>query len=139
MTEPNVPIPTMREVAMNRRKLTLPLIILLSGTALAGKVSKQEPALPADFKSDGCSLFPDGNYRDCCVEHDKAYYVGGSWQQRLRADSKLFACVTRHAGIQNKLVAPFMWIGVRVGGPRYIPTPYRWGYGNDIQDKNQKK
>ena len=85
--------------------------------------------LPADFKSDGCSLFPDGDYRNCCVEHDRAYYFGGSLRERRRADNKLFKCVAATRGFQHKIIAPVMWIGVRVGGVSFLPTPFRWGFG----------
>lgn len=81
------------------------------------------------FKSDGCSLFPDGGYQDCCVAHDKAYYFGGSWKERWRADKKLFKCVAGKRGFQHKFIAPVMWLGVRVGGVSWLPTRFRWGFG----------
>ncbi len=85
--------------------------------------------VPANFKSDGCSLFPDGDYLDCCVAHDKAYYVGGSWTKRWRADKKLFKCVVAKKGLKHKIIAPLMWLGVRVGGVHWLPTSFRWGFG----------
>lgn len=84
---------------------------------------------PVKFKSDGCSLFPDGKYRDCCVAHDAAYFSGGSWTMRWRADKKLFKCVTAKKGIEHKFIAPLMWIGVRIGGVHFLPTSFRWGFG----------
>jgi len=53
----------------------------------------------APFTSDGCSSFPDGTLKqqelwlDCCVEHDKAYWLGGDYADRLQADKDLEACV----------------------------------------------
>jgi len=50
------------------------------------------------FTTDGCSLFPDGTLKDntlwksCCIEHDKAYWRGGSYPERQAAD---------HAGIMG--------------------------------------
>ena len=44
------------------------------------------------FTSDGCSVFPDGTisqsrkWLKCCVEHDKAYWLGGTYAERLAAD-----------------------------------------------------
>ncbi len=35
---------------------------------------------------------------DCCEIHDKAYYFGGSWKMRLKADNKLFKCVAKKKG-----------------------------------------
>ena len=109
-------------------------ILLLLSAFSVGAFAQTESVLtiktvPADFKSDGCSLFPDGDYRNCCVEHDKAYYFGGSWRERRRADNKLFKCVADTKGFQHKLIAPVMWIGVRVGGVSFLPTPFRWGFG----------
>jgi hypothetical protein len=83
----------------------------------------------ATFKSDGCSMFPDGKYRDCCVEHDRAYFGGGSWTQRWRADKKLFKCVAAKKGFEHKFIAPLMWLGVRAGGVSWLPTRFRWGFG----------
>ena len=85
--------------------------------------------IPVTFISDGCSLFPDCDYRDCCVEHDKAYYFGGSWTKRWRADKKLFKCVAGKKGFQHKFIAPVMWLGVRFGGVSWLPTSFRWGFG----------
>lgn len=85
--------------------------------------------MPSDFKSDGCSLFPDGNYRACCVEHDKDYYFGGSGAERKASDKRLYKCVKATRGWQNKLAAPIMWIGVRTLGVSFLPTSFRWGFG----------
>jgi len=82
--------------------------------------------MPADFKSDGCSLFPDGNYRDCCVEHDKAYYLGGTKAERRAADKRLCDCV-RAKG--HRFLSPVIFLGVRIGGVAWLPTPFRWGFG----------
>ena len=106
------------------------LLILCSLSALAQSGSDSATkTIPADFKSDGCSLFPDGDYRNCCIEHDKSYYFGGSWRERRRADNKLFKCVADTKGLQHKFIAPVMWLGVRVGGVSFLPTPFRWGFG----------
>lgn len=84
------------------------------------------------FTSDGCSAFPDGTYAQkqlwlaCCTVHDKAYWRGGSYQQRLDADLALKSCV---ADVGEPLVAELMLAGVRVGGSPYWPTQFRWGYG----------
>ena len=84
------------------------------------------------FTSDGCSSFPDGTvehktlWLNCCVEHDKAYWKGGTEQQRVRADLNLEECV---ASVGKPNIAKLMLSGVRVGGSPYWPTGYRWGYG----------
>lgn len=89
------------------------------------------------FTTDGCSLFPDGylNNKDlwlpCCIAHDKAYWQGGTWQQRLNADRQLKYCV---ADLGEHIIAALMLNGVRVGGAPFWPTRFRWGYGWDYSD-----
>lgn len=84
---------------------------------------------PREFQSDGCTLFPDGDYRNCCVEHDRAYFAGGPIKERRRADNRLYRCVASSGGQNKKFIASMMWIGVRVGGVSFLPTPFRWGFG----------
>ena len=81
----------------------------------------------AEFKSDGCSMFPDGDYFSCCYLHDVAYWTGGTAEARELADRSLRACVLEITS--NKTLAETMSKGVRVGGGPELPTPYRWGYG----------
>ena len=84
------------------------------------------------FSSDGCSSFPDGTIKEkvlwleCCILHDKAYWQGGTKQQRLYADVELKQCVS---SVGKPIIAKLMLTGVRVGGSPYWPTAYRWGYG----------
>lgn len=111
------------------------ILIALLATFLTVNTTAQEIVtaaaqnLPKNFKSDGCSLFPDGAYRHCCVEHDLIYFKGGTRGERLKADNKLFRCVKNTKGWWHKLIAPVMWAGVRVGGVSFLPTPFRWGFG----------
>ncbi len=88
--------------------------------------------VPPSFKSDGCSMFPDGDYQRCCVQHDLAYFKGGSIGARRRADNRLFKCVRKTKGWQHRIIAPIMWLGVRVGGVSFLPTPFRWGFGRKM-------
>ncbi len=113
-------------------------IIFLSLGAFAqitSDVPKETLVVPANFVGDGCSSFPDGDYFDCCFEHDKAYYAGGSWTKRWRADKKLYKCVAAKKGFHHKLLAPVMWLGVRAFAVSFLPTPFRWGFGKDLQKK----
>lgn len=86
-----------------------------------------------EFVSDGCSLFPDGTLKnrtlwcECCFNHDKAYWRGGSEEERKQADKTFRGCVLERTG--NKALAETMYGGVRVGGSPIFPTWYRWGYG----------
>jgi hypothetical protein len=84
------------------------------------------------FTTDGCSRFPDGTpgendlWQSCCVEHDVAYWQGGTRRDRKRADQKLEACVEE---VRNPALARVMYRGVRAGGAPWWPASYRWGYG----------
>lgn len=117
---------------MIRRRLRFRIAapFLLSALLLAGCAGK--PRLKA-FASDGCSLFPDRDYLGgaswcaCCIDHDHAYWKGGSDSERLSADSALGACVRERTG--DKALAETVYRGVRAGGSEYFPNGYRWGYG----------
>lgn len=101
--------------------------------------ASKDVEIPADFKSDNCTFFPDGNYCDCCVAHDRDYYKGGSWKERRRSDNRLYRCVKSKKGWQNKFIAPVMWVGVRVFGTSILPTKFRWGFGKDRKKKKRSK
>lgn len=85
------------------------------------------------FTSDGCSLFPDkapigdADWCGCCLAHDRAYWRGGTEEQRRAADDELETCVRKATG--GEALAKAMRAGVRVGGTPVLPTPFRWGYG----------
>jgi len=81
---------------------------------------------PFAFTTDGCSLWPDGAWRSCCVEHDIAYWCGGTRDARLAADRQLRECVRRKSAPTN---SQLMYYGVRVGGHPLWPFSWRWGYG----------
>ncbi len=105
------------------RTILLLLLCMNSATYAAGIKS---------FVSDGCSAFPDGTldqqdlWLQCCIDHDKAYWKGGTYQQRIDADERLRTCV---ADVGKPLIAELMLAGVRVGGSPYLPAQFRWGYG----------
>ena len=105
------------------------LILFTIGATAQNKTVSEVQTIPANFKSDNCTNFPDGDYADCCVVHDESYYIGGSWKMRWRADKKLYQCVAAKKGFKHKLIAPVMWAGVRVFGVPCLPTSFRWGFG----------
>jgi len=84
------------------------------------------------FTTDGCSLFPNGTLSQqklwlrCCIDHDRAYWRGGTRNERKTADLRLQQCV---AQVGEPRIAELMLAGVRIGGSPYWPTPFRWGYG----------
>jgi hypothetical protein len=84
------------------------------------------------FTSDGCTLSPNWNVFHCCVEHDMDYWCGGTKEERKNSDFIFRQCVQE----QSDTASLFYWIGVRVGGISYLPTPWRWGYGHKfLHDK----
>jgi hypothetical protein len=84
---------------------------------------------PRPFVTDGCSAFVNDGWVDCCVEHDMAYWCGGSAAARKRADQRLERCV---ADLGHSVLARVMYLGVRVGAPPWIPIHWRWGFGWDF-------
>ncbi len=115
------------------------LSLLLCAAGLAASLSLPANADPkadslrlAPFVSDGCSAWPDGTFAQanlwlsCCETHDKAYWMGGTREQRKQADEALRDCV---ADIGQPEIAEIMLAGVRVGGSPWWPTSFRWGYG----------
>jgi len=84
------------------------------------------------FVTDGCSWFPDGSceqdnlWRECCVTHDRTYWVGGSRDERMEADRILQECVADKGAPKT---ATMMRIGVWFGGTPYLPMYFRWGFG----------
>ena len=89
----------------------------------------------ADFKGDGCTGFPDGDWGDCCFEHDKAYFRGGTAKERRAADKKLYQCIKAKKGLHHAIIAPMMWMGVRVGGVEFLRAPFSWGFGQPKPEK----
>ena|SRR5688572_19576764 len=112
--------------------------IFLAYPAFAQTDQKRE--MPPEFKSDNCTWFPDGNYADCCVEHDKDYFFGGSLKERKASDKRLKECVkSKGKGWKRKFLARAVYLGVRVGGIHFLPTPFRWGFGNKWPRKEPEK
>lgn len=110
-------------------------ILLLSALAQSADAAPAEATQNTlhDFTSDGCSMSPDGvvvlfstAYVPCCVEHDVAYWQGGTKLDKLTADLKLKSCIKSRS---NSFVAEIYYRGVRMGGGASLPTSYHWGYG----------
>jgi len=120
-----------------KRITTLILVILMSGMTLPSQTprsdTRQDP--PPGWIGDGCSLWPDGDYRECCEAHDRDYFRGGTKSERKASDKRLRQCV-RAKG--HKYISKFMYYGVRIGGVSWLPTPFRWGFGQKKPPKQPK-
>lgn len=73
----------------------------------------------------GPSEKPDA-FLECCVQHDLAYWQGGTLEQKEQADLELKACITKNS---DEAIGNLYWQGVRWGGGPQFKTPFRWGYG----------
>jgi hypothetical protein len=61
------------------------------------------------------------------VEHDIAYWCGGTSEMRVEADHQLQRCVAeRYRSWMGAVMRP----GVLVGGHPWVPAYWRWGYGH---------
>jgi len=90
-----------------------------------------EPTRP--FVTDGCSLWPDGAWQDCCVRHDMDYWCGGSTEERRESDRALQQCVAQSfSDWRGGALGGMMRAGVVVGGVGWLPTYWRWGYGHEF-------
>ena len=78
------------------------------------------------FTTDGCTLYPDGEWAGCCIAHDIRYWCGGSARDRENSDTELRNCVAEKGFPRNGWL---MYWGVRLGAHPLLPFPWRWGYG----------
>lgn len=60
---------------------------------------------------DHCTMFPEGNWSECCARHDRRYE--NKRLTRFQADKLLFRCVKRKSSI---IIAAIMFMGVRLVG-----------------------
>lgn len=117
-------------------------ILLLSALAQSADAQESAPQASAevennslhDFTSDGCSMSPDGSvvlfkteFVPCCVQHDVAYWQGGTDAEKLAADKNLRTCIAEKS--KSKFIANVYYRGVRMGGGASLPTGFYWGYG----------
>lgn len=71
-----------------------------------------------EFRSDGCTLAPDLWFRDCCEAHDRAYWAGGTAEDRKAADAELYRCLRARGA---PILAWVYWGAVRLAGHRFWP------------------
>lgn len=86
------------------------------------------------FYSDGCSLSPDGIplteksqvWNSCCIKHDMSYWLGGSEEDKKRADDEFRTCMTEK-GYPEVAKIYHLFVS-QLGGPQSSHT-FRWAYG----------
>lgn len=108
----------------------------LTGYAVGPKFAGSDPSahMLRPFFSDGCSSSPDklpltgksSNYVQCCIEHDTAYWLGGTREEKDAADSQLEKCIASKDMARTAKVYKFFV--QKLGGPDSYQS-YRWGYG----------
>lgn len=81
-------------------------------------------ALP--FETDGCTLFFDGDWKDCCIEHDFIYWIGGVKALQDQADLEVKNCVEDRG---HEVLAEIMYFAIRTGHYSPIKHRYKWGWG----------
>ena len=59
--------------------------------AIKAKRSADDLDIIGARNSDGCSMVPDFNFRECCVQHDMDYMNPN--MSRLRADNRMRKCI----------------------------------------------
>lgn len=86
------------------------------------------------FTSDGCSMSPNGvpaheenrKWSQCCVEHDIAYWTGGTRSDKEAADQELQKCIAQKG--YPEIAKVYKLFVEEFGGPDSSLT-FRWGYG----------
>lgn len=77
-------------------------------------------------------MSPDGHFKNpvaylpCCLEHDIAYWGGGTEEEKEDADWEFFVCLLSEADIASAAV---YHNAVKIGGDPRLRSDYRWGYG----------
>jgi len=79
-----------------------------------------------EFKSDGCSMWFDNEWIECCVKHDLDYWKGGEKEERKKVDLIFKECLQKK---ESYILSQSMYLAVRILGQSWIPTPFRWGFG----------
>jgi hypothetical protein len=75
-------------------------------------------------------------WQACCERHDRAYWIGGTAEDRRIADQQLMICVARRA---HPHWAYAMYLAVRLGGSPWFPFKWRWGYGWHLLRQSPEK
>ena len=124
----------MREVYRLRTFAAALLFLSLLPAIGPSQIKEERPRKqpPPDFVGDGCTFFPDGDYADCCLAHDRDYYVGGTKAERKASDKRLQQCIKAKG---HNFLSKLMYAGVRLGGGSWLKAPFSWGFGQRKKEK----
>ncbi len=95
--------------------------------------SKKETP-PHPFVFDGCTGFPDTIFRydftEACLEHDIAYWLGGTSAERKEVDTRL-AQAAAADGLTGTVFGIMLYAGTRTFGDSFIAKALgtNWGFG----------
>jgi hypothetical protein len=97
------------------RPFVVAALILLTQSQAAGpsQAAAVDRAAMIPFWSNGCSGFREARFFSCCFVHDFAYWAGGTWPERSKADRDLWTCVFTISG--ERAVADIGYFLVRLG------------------------
>ena len=85
-----------------------------------------------DFSTDGCSIVPDGppndpnKWKNCCVDHDISYWMGGTSTDREISDLIFRYCMEKTGSPEWAIV---YYLGVRINAWPGSGQSFQWGYG----------
>lgn len=103
--------------------------------ALAYATAHQKPLPLRSFYFDGCTAFPDRlpghTLYEACLNHDIAYWLGGTEDERSAANAAFKQAVTT-SGPAGRLLAPIMYAAVQYGGNNWFSRTVigsNWGFG----------
>ena len=97
-------------------------------------IDNQLPVPPRPFHFDGCTLFPDRvgqtSFLAACLQHDIAYWYGGSSAERKMADQQ-FREAVQAAGPAGAWLQWPMYAAARVFGDTWLLRQFNanWGFG----------
>lgn len=109
-------------------KLVRGVLAVMGLTTVVGGVPPTSPPQLSVFKSNGCSVFPEGSVDACCYVHDMTYWQGGTSSERRQADLALHQCVAQVTG-RNYVASGLIYSAVSIFGLPGVPTRVKWGYG----------
>jgi hypothetical protein len=108
------------------------VILLVTFSQAAFSNSDSGDSTLQDFKTDYCTMFPNGTlfnsilWKHCCYRHDLKYWAGGTEDEQKVADNELNKCVVKAS---NSFYAFIIYQGVRIGHYSPIKHKSKWGWG----------